>query len=81
MAKETFSDDDEGKAVVNNKGDQIGIVTEVHRDTVHVDPDPGITDTIQSKLGWGDIDDDTYPLQVEKVDHISDDEIRVGGDL
>lgn len=81
MARETFTDDDEGKDVVNDRGDRIGIVTEVHGETAHVDPDPDLTDSIKSKLGWGDINEDTYPLQVENVHDITDDEIHVGGDL
>ena len=31
-----------------------------------------------SKLGWADRDEDTYPLQEESIETITDDEIRLG---
>ena len=30
-----------------------------------------------SKLGWADHDEDTYPLQEESIETITDDEIRL----
>lgn len=72
-----FTDDDEGKRVVNAEGDEIGVVADVRAGTVHVDPDPGITDSIKSKLGWGDADEDTYELDESSVEEITDDEIRI----
>ena len=76
-----ITDDDEGKSVVNADGETVGMVAEVSGGTAHVDPDPGITDKIKSKLGWGDMDDDTYPLQEANVDAVTDDEIRLKRDL
>lgn len=73
-----FSDHDEGKRVVNADGDEIGIVEHVEGSTVHINPDPGMTDTIRSKLGWGDSDEETYELDESNVDSITDDEIRLG---
>lgn len=72
-----FTGDDEGKRVVNANGEEIGMVKEVSGGAVHVDPDPGITDTIKSKLGWGDDDADTYRLDESNVESISDDEVRL----
>lgn len=72
-----FSDDDEGKRVVNANGDEIGMIKSVSGGTAHVEPDPGMTDTIKSKLGWGDSDEDTYPLDDDQVESISDDEVRL----
>ncbi|QLG47543.1 hypothetical protein [Natrinema halophilum] len=76
-----FSDDDTGKRVVNADGDKIGIVADVDHGTAHVEPDPGITDTIKAKLGWGDTGEDTYPLQEESVARVTDDEVRLQSDL
>ena len=75
MATE-ISDHDEGKKVVVD-GEQVGMVSRVEHGTAYVDPDPGITDKVKSKLGWGDRDDDTYPLQEESVEAVTDDEIRL----
>lgn len=77
----TFTDDDVGKTVVNANGDEIGIVSAVEHGTAHIEPDPGITDTIQAKLGWGDRDEDTYPLQDHSVSRVTDDEVRLEEDL
>lgn len=73
----TFTDDDEGKRVVNANGDEIGIVEHVEAGTAHVDPDPGITDSIRSTLGWGDADEETYSLDDSNVESITDDEVRL----
>ncbi|EFW90284.1 hypothetical protein ZOD2009_19543 [Haladaptatus paucihalophilus DX253] len=72
-----ITDDDEGKKVVDESGDEVGIVADVQHGTAHVDPNPGVTDKVKSKLGWGDRDEDTYPLQEEMVSSVTDDEIRV----
>ncbi|ARS91333.1 hypothetical protein [Natrarchaeobaculum aegyptiacum] len=72
-----FTKDDEGKRVVDADGEQIGIVESVESGTPHVDPDPGMADTIKSKLGWGDADEETYKLDEQNVESISDDEIRL----
>jgi hypothetical protein len=71
-----FSDSDEGKPVV--MGDEkVGMITEVESGTAYVDPDAGITDKIKATLDWGDTDEDTYPLQEDAVDSITDDEVRL----
>lgn len=76
-----FNDDDVGKSVVNSNGDEVGIVSDVEHGTAHVKPDAGITDTIKAKLGWQGTDEDTFPLQETAVASVSDDEIRLEGDL
>jgi len=75
-----FSEDDEGKSVVVD-GNEVGIVSEVEHGTAYVEPDPGITDKIKAKLDWGDRDEDTYPLQEQAVDTVTDDEIRLRSNL
>ncbi|AGB36178.1 PRC-barrel domain-containing protein [Natronococcus occultus] len=73
----TFTAEDEGKDVVNDNGDQIGIVTEVDAGTAYVDPDPNVTDTFKSQLGWGDADEEAYPLDENNVKAVTDREIRL----
>lgn len=73
----TFSESDEGKKVVDSAGETVGRVVDVRHGSAYVDPDPGTFDTIKSKLGWGDVDDDSYPLQKADVDSVTDDEIRL----
>ena len=76
----TITSSEEGKAVVH--GDEtVGRVTKVEHGTAYIDPDPGLTETIMSKLGWGDRDEDTYPLQEASIAEITDDEIRLHRDF
>lgn len=72
-----ITDDDEGKTVVDENGDEIGVVSDVEHGTAYVTPDPGITDKLMAKLGWDDRDEETYPLQEEAIEAITDDEIRL----
>ncbi|ACM58031.1 hypothetical protein [Halorubrum lacusprofundi] len=72
-----LSDKDEGKHVVNKAGKKIGMVSRVEGNHAYVDPDPGITDTIKSKLGWGDADEDTYPVDESDIESMDDDEIKL----
>lgn len=77
MARNHITDEDEGKSVVNAAGQEIGMVTEVRSGTAYVDADPGLADTIRSKLGWNKADQDDYPLEANSIDTVTDDEIRL----
>lgn len=72
-----ITDDEEGKPVVGPDGEKVGRVIDVEHGTAYVEPDPGITDTVMSKLGWADADEDSYPLQEQAVERVTDDEIRL----
>jgi len=74
-------DDAVGRDIVDADGNQVGIVTAVKHGTAYVDADPGITDKIRTRLGWEDTSEEDYPLQEEAIDTITDDEIRLSGDL
>lgn len=76
-----FTDEDEGKRIVNADGDTIGRVIDVRAGTPYVDPDPGVTDTVKSKLGWGDADEETYALDESSIESVSDEEIRISHDI
>ena len=77
MDRKHVTDDDQGKAVVDSNGQKIGMVTEVRSGTAYVNADPGLTDTIRSKLGWGDADEDDYALEENRIHTVTDDEIRL----
>lgn len=74
----TVTEDDEGKQVANQKGDNLGVVAEVQGGTAYIDPDPGMFESIKEKLGWGDIDEDTYPIPEDEIHQVTDDEIALG---
>jgi hypothetical protein len=78
MSTTQLTEDDEGKPVVSGDGDEIGMITEVRGGTAHVDPDPGMFDSVKAKLNWGDAGEDTYPLEADKVADVTDDEVRIG---
>lgn len=67
---------DEGKSVVH-EDTTVGIVATVEHGTAYVDPDPGITDRVKARLGWADIEEDTYPLQEQTIADVTDDEVRL----
>ncbi|WP_436912291.1 hypothetical protein [Halosimplex marinum] len=74
------TDDDVGKTVVNASGDEVGMVASVENDRMYVDPHPSITDRIRTALGWGNDDEDTYPVDEDHVARIEDDEVVLGVD-
>jgi hypothetical protein len=76
-----FTEDDVGKDVVRAGGDQVGIVTTVEAGTARVEPDPGLTTMIKTRLGWEDETESTYPLQEAAIDTVTDDEIRLRDDF
>ena len=71
--------DDESKPIRNADGDRVGRVIAVEDGTAAVDPEPGLTQTFLSLLGWAEIDDEngTYTLQSAAIEEITDDEIRL----
>lgn len=77
MGRRSVTDDEEGKRVVNADGDDIGIVATVRDGRAYVDAEPVVTDAVMAKLGWRDVEDDTYPLDPDDVAEITDDEIRL----
>ena len=77
MDRNTITADDQGKRVVNATGDEIGMITEVDGDVAYVDPNPGLADTISSKLGWSDADEEDFELHSDQVRTVTDKEVRL----
>ena len=73
----TFTSDDEGKTVVDQDGNEVGIVEDVQGGTAYVNPNPDITDTLTSKLGWGDADEDTYALPENQVERVTEGQVVI----
>jgi len=69
--------DDIGKPVLNAGGDKIGIVSDVEDGVGYVDPEPGLSDRIRSRLQWGHHDDDDHPLRRSEIATVTDDEVRL----
>lgn len=73
------TEDDEGKNVVDSTGERIGIVSAVEEGTLHVQSDPGLTDSIKATLGWGDTED-TQTIEGSHVAEITDDTVHLAAD-
>lgn len=73
----TIDESAEGKTVVTADGTTVGTVVDADNATAHVEPDPGLTDEIAAELGWGDADEETYQLDNDAVETVTDDEIRL----
>jgi hypothetical protein len=67
---------DEGKQVVTHDNELIGEVVEVGDHAARVDPDPDLSDTAMSRLGWGG-DEDTYWLDYDQIDAVVKDQVRI----
>lgn len=78
---QNITEEDEGKRVVDHEGNEIGMITDVRGGTAYVDPDPGITESVMSKLGWEDAEEEDYPLDETRIDTVTDDEIRLERDF
>ncbi|THE62924.1 hypothetical protein D8Y22_20950 [Salinadaptatus halalkaliphilus] len=72
-----FSADDQGKVVVGETGEQIGIVAEVEGQTAYVDPEPGLADRLRARLNWGGHDAEDYPVEAAEINEITDEEVIV----
>ena len=81
MARTRLTEQDEGKTVINADGEEVGIISGFRGGQAFVDPDPGITDKIMSKLGWQDADEDDYAREADHVEQVTDDEVHLSGDL
>ena len=81
MDRTTITEEDEGKSVVNHNGDKIGMISGFRGGKAYVDPDPGLTDSLMSKLGWNDVSEDAYPIDDSDVGTVTENEVRLRSDL
>lgn len=74
---------DEGKVLMDTRGEEIGVVTEVDVDEqlAYVEPDPGIGEAVIQGLGYGDADEDDIEVPADAVATVTDTELRVTVDL
>lgn len=77
-----FTEEDEGKTVVNPVGEEVGIVELVEDGTAYVEPHPSWTDRIKARIGWEDDPDmGEQPLEEEYVEEVTDDSVILQQDL
>ena len=78
-----LSTEDEGKFLMDVRGEQIGIVTAVDPDeqVAFVDPETSLTEAWIESLGRASADADDVTVPAENVETITDSEVRVDADL
>lgn len=74
-----FEDGDEGKRVVTADGDEIGMVSRIEEDRLHITPADNLSRGVRRRLGWSE-DEDEYVLRKSTVDTIQGDEIHLQKD-
>jgi len=67
--------DDMGKKVFDETGEELGIVSDVKSGSLYIDPHPSLTDRIRARLDWGDRDEESYPIEEDKIDEITGDRV------
>ena len=63
---------DQGKSVVDTRGADVGIVSDVKGRKLYVEPDPSLTETVMSKLHWREKDRDDLEVPAERIERIDD---------
>ena len=77
----TFSNGDVGKSVVNDNGEEVGVVASVEGDIAHVRPETEAVDSVKSSIGWEGVADTAHPLDADVVREITEHAVRLEGDL
>lgn len=77
MAQRHLTEQDEGKQVVDQNGNEVGVVSGVRGGEVYVNPDPGVVDTMFGKLGWENVDDEDYTLDQSSIEYVDPEQIRL----
>lgn len=76
----TFSEDDVGKLVEDANGESVGVVAAVEDDTIRIETDPGLFDTMKAALGWETDAEGTASIDESDVAEITDNGIRLAAD-
>lgn len=70
-----ITDDDQGKIVVGEDGERVGVVTDVENDILYVEPNAGFLERLEAALGLESHDEDTYPVTADQIQSIDDDKV------
>jgi sporulation protein YlmC with PRC-barrel domain len=63
---------DQGKPVVDARGTEVGMVSDVEGRKLYVAPDPTPTEAVLSKLHWRNEDRDDLEVPAERIERIDD---------
>ena len=77
----TLTKEDAGKVLVDAEGEELGVVTEVEGNVGYVDPDPGLGESAMAAFGQADHNEDDLVIEDDIVAAITDEEVRLRGDV
>ena len=79
----TLTDEDEGKILIDAEGEELGIVTGVdeEREEGYFDPDPSVSQALLAAFGRASHHDDDFTLPSGAVETVTDEEVRLKGDV
>lgn len=77
----TLTEEDEGKVLVDAEGEELGVVTEVEGNVGYIDPNPGLGEAALAAFGHADHNEDDLVIEDDIVAAITDEEIRLRGDV
>ncbi|WP_435127117.1 hypothetical protein [Halobaculum sp. D14] len=77
----TLTDEDTGKILVDSEGEEIGVVTDVESGAAYVEPEPSIPTAVEAAFGYSEHDDDDLTVPGDAVDTVTDEEVRLAGDV
>ena len=77
----TLTEEDEGKILVDADGEELGIVTGVEDGRGYFDPDPSVSEGVLAAFGRASTDADDLVLPFGAVETVTDEEVRLAGDV
>lgn len=63
---------DQGKDVVDSRGEDLGVVSDVDGDVLYVEPDPTLAEEVLNRLHWRSGDRDEVQVPAERILRIDD---------
>ncbi len=79
--RENLQPSDTGKRVLNADGTEVGRIADVENGRGYVVLDPGFTETIKAKLGWGSVTEEAHPLDAGSIEKITENAVYLRGTL
>ena len=72
-----FTDDDEGKPVLDSDGRELGVIEDVRNGAAFVTPLADLGPPVRSELGWGGDGRDAYRLDDARVETVTNSHVEL----
>lgn len=77
----TLTEADVGKRVVNADGSAVGRIVDVEDGRGYVATDPGLIESIKTRIGFKPSTEDAHPLDEGSIERITDDAVYLRGTM